>query len=60
MLLIQRIYYPQRLKIDYVICPACKRGQLSCRGCKAWTACLAVPMQMWKYSSHYPNESMQN
>lgn len=28
MLLIQRIYYPQRLKIDYVICPACTRGRL--------------------------------
>ena len=40
MLLIQQVYYPQRLKSEYVICPACKRGRLSCRGCKAWAACL--------------------
>lgn len=28
MLLIRQLYYPQRLKSDYVLCPACKRGRL--------------------------------
>lgn len=28
MLLIQQLYKPQRLKSDYVLCPACKRGRL--------------------------------
>lgn len=28
MLLLQQLYHPQRLKSDYVICPACKRGRL--------------------------------
>ena len=28
MLLIQQVYYPQRLKSEHVICPACKRGRL--------------------------------
>ena len=28
MLLIQQLYYPQRLKSEYVICPACKHGRL--------------------------------
>lgn len=28
MLLIRQLYYPQRLKSEYVICPACKHGRL--------------------------------
>lgn len=28
MLLIRQLYYPQRLKSDYVLCPACKHGRL--------------------------------